>query len=639
MHFARCSNKTKLTPLYLPSSFALQPAPTPVGPTNIALQGVATQSSTGDFSDEGGVGEAKRAIDGNRNGNYAYGSVSHTDFSSVTLWWMVDLGADKQHTITSVSIYNRIDCCMERLPVAEVQVLNSFGNIITLQTIGAGDVRSVYSFDFGGVQGRYVRIMKICAGFCDYLHLAEVEVMGFSSAPATADSENTTSTTITTTIPTTTKCFGGDGTDGHTEIKIAVDKYVAGFWTAGDTALYGPIEDWCTKYVTNMASLFEDADQFNANISKWDVSSVTTMWRMFRSAKSFNQDLSAWNTSSVTTMYDMFAEASVFNGDVSAWDVSKVTCMGYTFVRAYQFNQNLSSWNVSSVTDMTGMFKGLQFFDQDISAWNTSSVTLMVAMFYEASKFNQNISSWDVSKVTNMDRMFYNAIEFNQDISAWNTSSVTNMEGMFQQASNFNQNLCAWKDKNFPYDNAANIFELSGCTYKTSPVRLDEGPFCAGYFLTASDCIAYTPNLALQGVATQSSTYTEEGASFEASYAIDGNLGSYSHTRDIDTNSWWMVDLGADKQHTITGVSVYQRLDCCDYRLPAAEVQVLNSFGNIITLQTIGAGDVRSVYSFDFGGVQGRYVRIQRIAVEGGYPANGFLHLAEVEVLGFSSTP
>ena len=108
-------------------------------------------------------------------------------------------------------------------------------------------------------------------------------------------------------------CFGADGT----ELKAAVDKYVEGTWetssVAPNDATFGPIEDWCTKYVTNMASLFEDADQLNANIYKWDVSSVTTMWRMFRSAKSFNQDLSAWNTSSVTTMYDMFAEASVFN--------------------------------------------------------------------------------------------------------------------------------------------------------------------------------------------------------------------------------------------------------------------------------------------------------------------------------------
>ena len=60
------------------------------------------------------------------------------------------------------------------------------------------------------------------------------------------------------------QCFGADGT----ELKAAVNKYVAGTWTADDTATHGSIEDWCTKDVTNMASLFERASQFNANIPK-----------------------------------------------------------------------------------------------------------------------------------------------------------------------------------------------------------------------------------------------------------------------------------------------------------------------------------------------------------------------------------
>jgi hypothetical protein len=163
-------------------------SPTATTPTNLALQGVATQSSTGDGGNGGGLGEAKRAIDGNTDGIYANGSVTHTQGSDKS-WWMVDLGADKHHTIKSVYIYNRLDCCMDRLPAADVQVLDSFDNIITFHTIGAGDIRSVYSFDFGGVQGRYVRIQKICVnvtGSCDYLHLdlAEVEVMGFSAAPS-----------------------------------------------------------------------------------------------------------------------------------------------------------------------------------------------------------------------------------------------------------------------------------------------------------------------------------------------------------------------------------------------------------------------------------------------------------------------
>jgi len=62
------------------------------------------------------------------------------------------------------------------------------------------------------------------------------------------------------------------------------------------------------------------------------------------------------------------------------------------------------------------------------------------------------------------------------------------MDSMFRYAQQFNQNLCAWKDKNFPYSNAAFIFSDSGCTYKTTPVALDQGPFCAG---SVVDCSAF----------------------------------------------------------------------------------------------------------------------------------------------------
>jgi hypothetical protein len=144
--------------------------PTYPGAVNLALQGVATQSSTCYG------GEASRAIDGNTDGNWRAGSMQHT--CSGTNWWKVDLGADKQHTITSVSIYNRSDCCNNRLTDADVQVLDSFENIVAFQTIEAGDVQAVYNFDFGGVQGRYVRYKKNSSGA---FNIAEVEVMGFSS--------------------------------------------------------------------------------------------------------------------------------------------------------------------------------------------------------------------------------------------------------------------------------------------------------------------------------------------------------------------------------------------------------------------------------------------------------------------------
>ena len=54
-------------------------------------------------------------------------------------------------------------------------------------------------------------------------------------------------------------------------------------WIAGDqsrikvVAKYGTIENWNTKFVTNLKCAFSGKRSFNADISKWDVSNVTTL--------------------------------------------------------------------------------------------------------------------------------------------------------------------------------------------------------------------------------------------------------------------------------------------------------------------------------------------------------------------------
>jgi len=87
-----------------------------------------------------------------------------------------DLGANKQYTITSVSIYNRSDCCRDRNNNSDIQLLDESGNIVATQTIEAGDVKSVYNFNFDSIQGRYVKVEKKTAGV---FNIAEVEVIGY----------------------------------------------------------------------------------------------------------------------------------------------------------------------------------------------------------------------------------------------------------------------------------------------------------------------------------------------------------------------------------------------------------------------------------------------------------------------------
>lgn len=74
---------------------------------NVALNGTATQSSLASG------GKPELAIDGNTDGTYNNGSVTHTAESGSSPWWEVDLGKSQQ--IELIKIYNRVDCCNERL--------------------------------------------------------------------------------------------------------------------------------------------------------------------------------------------------------------------------------------------------------------------------------------------------------------------------------------------------------------------------------------------------------------------------------------------------------------------------------------------------------------------------------------------
>ncbi len=77
------------------------------GKENIARKGAARQSSL--YADAA----ASRAIDGNTDGQYAKGSVSHTSGKEVDPWWEVDLKT--AHSVDRVVVWNRADGVGERL--------------------------------------------------------------------------------------------------------------------------------------------------------------------------------------------------------------------------------------------------------------------------------------------------------------------------------------------------------------------------------------------------------------------------------------------------------------------------------------------------------------------------------------------
>ncbi len=144
--------------------------------TNVALNAPATQSSTR----YGGL--PTRAVDGNTNGDYFINSVSHTAYER-TGWWQVDLGASK--TITTIDVWNRSDCCADRLRRFHVFVSDSpFSSYNLTATQNQTGVSDYYISGHAGYPtsitvGRSVRYVRVQLARRNYLSLAEVEIWGY----------------------------------------------------------------------------------------------------------------------------------------------------------------------------------------------------------------------------------------------------------------------------------------------------------------------------------------------------------------------------------------------------------------------------------------------------------------------------
>ncbi len=143
---------------------------------NLALGRPALQSSIG------WDGAASRAVDGNVDGQWGGGSVTHTQ-ADAPAWWQVDLGAVQ--SLHALRLWNRTDCCGERL--ADVQVFVSATDMSSrtpAQLLADPAVwRATYAGAVGrtalvalGTAGRFVRVQL--AG-PQYLSLAEAQVWGW----------------------------------------------------------------------------------------------------------------------------------------------------------------------------------------------------------------------------------------------------------------------------------------------------------------------------------------------------------------------------------------------------------------------------------------------------------------------------
>eukprot|EP00058_Branchiostoma_floridae_P019990 XP_002605480.1 hypothetical protein BRAFLDRAFT_92897 [Branchiostoma floridae] len=146
------------------------PAPTGAPNVNIAQGQLAFQTSSYAW-----YSGADRAVDGNTNGQWSARSCTHTHGQANPAWW-VDLG--HPHIVNRVVIYNRWDCCRERLNPFNIHIGDS-AEVAANPKCG-GDHRIGLSERFTsvlcqGMTGRYVGV-RLPGSSSRILSMAEVQV-------------------------------------------------------------------------------------------------------------------------------------------------------------------------------------------------------------------------------------------------------------------------------------------------------------------------------------------------------------------------------------------------------------------------------------------------------------------------------
>ncbi|XP_041361963.1 fucolectin-1-like [Gigantopelta aegis] len=177
---------------------------------NLARNMNASQSSTA------GHYGAALAVDGDYNSSFSGGSCTHTASADIHPWWVVDLR--QTAVVKEVVIYNRQDCCAERLHDFYIEILQSGGHptpsLCHHQIPALG--KSAAFLCNPPLKGRYVKIRKDnVRDSKDILTLCEVEVNGDIITTAAPPASTTTDAGLTM-----GELFESEGQESSTLVKL-----------------------------------------------------------------------------------------------------------------------------------------------------------------------------------------------------------------------------------------------------------------------------------------------------------------------------------------------------------------------------------------------------------------------------------
>ncbi|XP_055757088.1 uncharacterized protein LOC129835476 [Salvelinus fontinalis] len=564
---------------------------------NVAVKGVATQSSLY------GDGQANNAIDGNRESNYHKRSCTHTQ-QETNPWWRVDLL--DVYKVTAVTITNRGDVVPERLDGAEIRIGNSLENnginnprCVVISHIPAGETNT---FQCNEMDGRYVVV--VIPGQNKILTLCEVEVYG---TPA---------------------------------VNVAV------------------------KGVATQSSLYGDGQANNAI----DGNRESNYHK--RSCTHTQQETNPWWRVDLLDVYKVTAVTITNRGDVVPErldgaeirignslennGINNPRCVVISHIPA-------GETNTFQCNEMDGRYVVVVIPGQnkiltlcEVEVYGTPAVNVAVKGVATQSSLygdGQANNAIDGNRESNYHKR--SCTHTQQETNPWwrvdlldvyrvTAVTITNRGDVVPERLDGAEIRIGNSLENNGINNPRCVVTSHIPAGETNTFQCNEmdGRYVVvvipgqNKILTLCEVEVYgTPavNLAVKGVATQSSLYGDG----QANNAIDGNRESNYHKMSCthtaqETNPWWRVDLL--DVYRVTAVSITNRGDCCSERLNDAEIRIGNSLENnginnprCVVTSHIPAGESNT---FQCNEMDGRYVVV---VIPG---QNNILTLCEVEVYG-----
>ncbi|MEM6630148.1 MAG: discoidin domain-containing protein [Bacteroidota bacterium] len=625
-------------------------------PTNLALNQSATQSSTY----FGGV--AALAVDGNRVGNSATENppnLQHT-LNESQPWWQVDLGQVSH--LDTLTIVNRTDVLPERLNnfyiLTSIDPIDSTASLASLlqdnaitQQFFSGAADSIETFLLNGALGQYVRIQLNGSGF---LHVAEIEVIGcpFTGCidpvvtidPAGPFAEDAGVQQLVGT-PSGGLWSGSVSAEGIFDPSIGVGTYRVSYTytdslgcsaVATDSVEVVPGGGACTvlsnlalnkgasqssTYFGGVASLAVDGNQTGSSATsnppdlQHTLNEAQPWWQVDLGQKSNLSRIDIYNRSDV--LPERLNNFYVF---VSTLPISNSTTLNDllqdTSITPFFFSGPAGSFESIELNDTEGRYVRVQLSGSgflhvaEIEVWGCDLGDECVPPIVSIDPAGPFLEDAGVQQLVG------NPVggTWTGSVSATGIFDPTLGEGTYEVIYTYVDSL--------------------GCSASAiaSIEVLRAGSSCTGL-----------NNLALNRSTSQSSTYFGGTASL----AVDGNQTGTSATSNPpdlqhtlnETQPWWQVDLG--QLSILDQVKIYNRTDVLPERLNNFYLLISSTpFSDSASLATLLLDNaVTSIFfsgpagfeeTFVLNDLEGRYIRIQ-------LSGSGFLHMAEVEVMGCQS--